>query len=59
MIFVNTNIKHLILLMLLIIFWMNTLKNEQVILIGEKQSKIINKYLFIFFCVYKIINHFM
>ena len=46
----NKNINYLILLMLLIIFCMNTLKNGRVILIGEKQSKIINKNLF--FCVY-------
>ena len=31
----NTGLNYLILLMLLIIFCMNTLKNERVILIGE------------------------
>ena len=39
---VNTDLNYLILLMLLIIFRMNTLKNEQVILTGENTKKLLS-----------------
>ena len=48
---VNANINYLVLLILLNIFCLDTLKNGRVILIEEKQSKIIKKNLF-FSCVY-------
>ena len=45
LILVNTNVNYLILLMLLIILFVNTLKYERVILIGEEQSKIIKYFM--------------
>ena len=38
---VNIDLNYLVLLMLLIIFWMNTLEYERVILIGENSKKLI------------------
>ena len=37
---VNTHLNYLILLILLIIFWINAVKNERVVLIEKKHPKV-------------------
>ena len=56
---VNTDLNYLILLMLLSIFCMNNLKNEQVILIVGNSQKLLStlcnqKKIFFFLCIYKM-----